>query len=162
MLPEITFLLCRNCKLVVYAFLRLHHFVFLPFVVVSSLTVFVFFHLLFRRLSAAFTTPSVRPVWFHAFCPPDSSVYEKPKRLLAMTFASEWYSDLICTRGSWSILQLCIYACVKVIFNVFFLLSAPLLFPQMHHPIQMKPADSEKSNGEWPQGHHSSHTHMHQ
>ncbi|MEQ2264430.1 hypothetical protein XENORESO_006390 [Xenotaenia resolanae] len=32
-----------------------------------------------------------------------------------------------------------------VIFNVF-LLSAPLLFPQMHHPIQMKPADSEKSN----------------
>lgn len=31
----------------------------------------------------------------------------------------------------------------------------PSLSPQMHHPIQMKPADSEKSNGEWP------HTHTH-
>lgn len=36
--------------------------------------------------------------------------------------------------------------------------SPPSLSPQMHHPIQMKPADSEKSNGEWLHAHTHTHT----
>lgn len=39
----------------------------------------------------------------------------------------------------------CVWKCVRPAFNTF---CPSFLCLQMHHPIQMKPADSEKSNGE--------------
>lgn len=61
-------------------------------------------------------------------------------------FFSFWYvADKVAdSKCKTCISRVC--ACVRPALNTF---CPSSLSPQMHHPIQMKPADSEKSNGEW-------------
>lgn len=65
-----------------------------------------------------------------------------------------------CEETKWiaAFVILCFRACVPIFDEAFF--CPCFLSLQMHHPIQMKPADSEKSNGEWHCTHAQRQTHQ--
>lgn len=65
-----------------------------------------------------------------------------------------------CEETKWiaAFVILCFRACVPIFDEASF--CPCFLSLQMHHPIQMKPADSEKSNGEWHCTHAQRQTHQ--